>query len=87
MVNSTVTLEDRTLPGGRTWRSSVVVRVDRLRLYQVDLQAAVTVEGLDLAMGRVYLPAEAPAVVDQGRASTIIFPAEPKELLIGERTS
>jgi Domain of Unknown Function (DUF748) len=50
----------------------VSVRVDRLRLYPIDLQATVTIDGLDLALGRVYLPPDAPVVLDRGRASTSI---------------
>ena len=50
----------------------VSLRVERLRLYPIDLQATVTIEGVDLAMGRVYLPPDAPVMVDGGRASTSV---------------
>ena len=96
----TVTLEDRALPGGRTWTSEhiaiearnvstlhangtavassvtggapVSVTVKRLRLYPIDVDASVTVEGADLALARLYMPADAPVVLDRGRVSTSV---------------
>lgn len=50
----------------------VSVEVTRLRLYPIDLQASLSIQGLDLAMGRVYLPPDAPVVLDQGRVSTSV---------------
>jgi hypothetical protein len=50
-------------------------RIERLRLYPIDLDATVTVDGLDLAVGRVYLPADAPVVLDRGRASVSVYVA------------
>ncbi len=41
-----------------TGGAPVSVRITRLRLYPIDLEATLTIDGLDLAMGRVYLPAE-----------------------------
>ena len=55
-----------------TGGAPVSLRVERLRLYPIDLQATVTIEGVDLAMGRVYLPPDAPVMVDGGRASTSV---------------
>ena len=91
----TVLLEDRALPGGRTWKSEqinieardvstrhangtavassvtdgapVSVDVRRLRLYPIDFAAAVAIRGADLSAARVYMPADAPAVLDRGR--------------------
>ncbi len=100
LVGGTVTLEDRALPGGRTWTSEritiearnvstlhthgtavassvtggapVSVNVKRLRLYPIDLEASVAVEGADLALARLYLPADAPVVLDRGRVNTSV---------------
>src|SRR5262249_16868730 len=47
----------------------ISVKADRLRLDPVDLQASVTVDGLDLALARVYLPSNAPVMLDRGRVS------------------
>jgi len=47
----------------------VSVEVQRLRLYPIHLQATLTVEGLDVTLARVYLPPDAPVVLDRGRAS------------------
>jgi Domain of Unknown Function (DUF748) len=55
-----------------TGGAPVSVRVERLRLYPIDLQATVTIDGLDLALGRVYLPPDTPVVLDRGRASTSV---------------
>ena len=55
-----------------TGGAPVSVRVERLRLYPIDLRAEVTIEGLDLAMARVYLPPDAPLMVDGGRGSTSV---------------
>ena len=40
----------------RDRRRAGAVRLERLRLYPIDLEGTVTIDGLDLAMGRVYLP-------------------------------
>jgi Domain of Unknown Function (DUF748) len=100
VAGATLTLEDRALPGGRTWTSEriaidardistrhangtatassvtdgapVSVDVRRLRLYPIDLEATVTVEGVDLALARVYMPADAPAVLERGRVNTSV---------------
>src|SRR5262249_57143375 len=50
----------------------VSVRTDRLRLYPVDLEATVTIDGFDLAMGRVYLPAGTPVRIDEARGTTAL---------------
>jgi Domain of Unknown Function (DUF748) len=96
----TVTLEDRALPGSRTWKSEqisieardvstrhangtasassvtdgapVSVNVKRLRLYPIDFDATVAVQGADLALARVYMPADAPAVLDRGRVNMAV---------------
>jgi uncharacterized protein involved in outer membrane biogenesis len=58
-----------------TGGAPVSVRVERLRLYPIDLQAMVTVDAIDLALARIYLPANAPVTVDQGHASTTLHVA------------
>jgi uncharacterized protein involved in outer membrane biogenesis len=50
----------------------VTVDVKHLRLYPIHVQASVTVDGLDLTLAQVYLPADAPVVVDRGRATTSV---------------
>jgi Domain of Unknown Function (DUF748) len=55
-----------------TGGAPVSVEVQRLRLYPIHLQATVTIEGLDLALTRLYLPPNAPVVLDRGRASTSV---------------
>jgi hypothetical protein len=50
----------------------VSVEVKDLRLYPIHLQATVTVKGLDLALARLYLPPEAPVVLERGRATTSV---------------
>ena len=55
-----------------TGGAPVSVRVERLRLYPIDLLATVTIDGLDLALGRVYLPADTPVGLDRGRGSTSV---------------
>src|SRR5262245_24245098 len=95
VAGGTVTLEDRALPGSRTWRSEqisieardvstrhargtavassvtdgapVTVDVRRLRLYPIDFAATASVQGADVALARLYMPANAPAVLDRGR--------------------
>src|SRR5438093_5992868 len=48
------------------------VQIEQFRLYPIHLKATVTVKGLDLALARLYLPADAPVVLDRGRASSIL---------------
>lgn len=48
------------------------VEIEHLRLYPIQLQATMEVKGLDLALARLYLPPDAPVVVDRGRASTSV---------------
>jgi hypothetical protein len=50
----------------------VSLEMEHLRLYPIHLQATVTVEGLDLGLARLYLPPDAPVVLDRGRASTSV---------------
>src|SRR5262245_30752621 len=50
----------------------VSMEVTNLRLYPMHLQASVTIEGLDLALARVYFPPDAPVTIDRGRASTSV---------------
>ena len=49
-----------------------LVEIEQFRLYPIHLQATVTVKGLDLALARLYLPADAPIVLDQGRVSSTL---------------
>src|SRR5436309_9571723 len=49
-----------------------LVQIEQFRLYPIHLKATVTVKGLDLALARLYLPADAPVVLDRGRASSIL---------------
>jgi Domain of Unknown Function (DUF748) len=46
------------------------VEIERFRLYPIHLQATVTARGLDLALARLYLPSDAPVVLDRGRVSS-----------------
>src|SRR4029453_6731867 len=55
-----------------TGGAPVSIRMTRLRLYPIDLEAALTIDGLDLAMGRVYLPPSTPVRLDRGRGSTSV---------------
>ncbi len=48
------------------------VQIEHLRLYPIHLQATMDVKGLDLALARLYLPPDAPVVVDRGRVSTSV---------------
>jgi uncharacterized protein involved in outer membrane biogenesis len=52
--------------------AQVSIDVKRFRLYPIHLEATVITEGLDLALATVYLPPDAPVVVDRGRASTSV---------------
>src|SRR5262245_25825123 len=49
-----------------------LVRIEQFRLYPIHLQATVTVKGLDLALARLYLPPDAPVVLDRGRVSSTL---------------
>ncbi len=49
-----------------------LVQIEQFRLYPIHLEATVTVKGLDLALARLYLPADAPVVLDRGRVSSIL---------------
>lgn len=51
------------------------VEVRNLRLYPIHLQATVRLEGVDLTPVQVYLPPDAPVILDRGRASTSIMVA------------
>ncbi len=48
------------------------VQIEQFRLYPIHLKATVTVKGLDLALARLYLPADAPVVLDRGRVSSTL---------------
>jgi len=50
----------------------VSLQLEHLRLYPIHLEATVTVTGLDLALAQVYLPPNAPVVLDRGRVSTSV---------------
>jgi uncharacterized protein involved in outer membrane biogenesis len=47
-----------------------LVQIDQFRLYPIHLKATVIVKGLDLALARLYWPADAPVVLDRGRMSS-----------------
>jgi len=49
------------------------VEVEHFRLYPIHLKAKVVVTGLDLALARLYLPADAPVVLDRGRVSSTLM--------------
>ena len=49
-----------------------LVEIEQFRLYPIHLQATVTVKRLDLALARLYLPADAPVVLDRGRVSSTL---------------
>jgi hypothetical protein len=49
-----------------------LVQIDQFRLYPIHLRAMVTVKGLDLALARLYWPADAPVVLDRGRVSSTL---------------
>ena len=47
-------------------------RLERIRLNPVHLDAVLESTGLDLSLARLYLPPDAPAVLDRGRASASV---------------
>src|SRR5437867_9778922 len=49
-----------------------LVEIEQFRLYPIHLQATVTVKKLDLALARLYLPPDAPVVLDRGRVSSTL---------------
>ena len=49
-----------------------LVQITEFRLYPIHLKAAVTVKGLDLALARLYLPADAQVMLDRGRLSSTL---------------
>ncbi len=49
-----------------------LVQIEQFRLYPIHLKATVTVKGLDLALARLYLPSDAPVVLDRGRVSSTL---------------
>src|SRR5215831_20967963 len=49
-----------------------LVEIEQFRLYPIHLKAKVTVKGLDLALARIYLPPDAPVVLDRGRVSSVL---------------
>jgi uncharacterized protein involved in outer membrane biogenesis len=65
------------------------VSIEQFRLYPIHLKAVVTVTGLDLALARLYLPADGQIVLDRGRVSStleVVFDArdEVRAALTGE---
>src|SRR5262245_61863022 len=62
------TAEASSVTGG----SPISVKFEQFRLAPIHFDAAVTITGLDLSLARLYLPPDAPAVVDRGRASTAL---------------
>jgi Domain of Unknown Function (DUF748) len=65
----------RAVASSVTGGAPVSVRVERLRLYPIDLEATVTIDGLDLALGRVYFPPDSPVILGRGRASASLHVA------------
>src|SRR5215470_14694738 len=51
------------------------LEIEKFRLYPIHLEAVVRVTGLDLALARLYLPADAPVVLDRGRVSSTLHVA------------
>jgi len=49
------------------------VEIEQFRLYPIHLKAKAVVKGLDLALARLYLPADAPVVLDRGRVSSTLL--------------
>ena len=49
------------------------VEIEQFRLYPIHLKAKAVVKGLDLALARLYLPADAPVVLDRGRMSSTLL--------------
>src|SRR5437660_1963249 len=49
------------------------VEIEQFRLYPIHLNAKAVVKGLDLALARLYLPADAPVVLDRGRVSSTLL--------------
>src|SRR5438132_8399102 len=49
------------------------VEIEQFRLYTVDLTARAVVKGLELALARLSLPADAPVVLDRGRVSSTLL--------------
>src|SRR5215471_15612289 len=64
--------------GGTAVASSVLegapvsVRVDDLRLLPAHLRAVVTVQGADVGLARLYLPASAPVTIEGGRLAATV---------------
>jgi hypothetical protein len=52
--------------------SPVTLRMSAVRLYPIHFQAVVDARGIDLAVARLYLPADAPVVLERGRLDTTI---------------
>jgi len=48
------------------------VEIEQFRLYPIHLRAKVTMTGLDLALARLYLPPDAPVLLDRGRVSSML---------------
>lgn len=63
--------DDGTATGSSiTAGAPVSVTVTALRLYPIHLRAEVDVQGLDVSLVRLYVPASAPVTIERGRAST-----------------
>ncbi len=52
--------------------SPVSLAMERLRLYPVHFEAVIRARQVDLAVARLYLPADAPVVLDHGRLDTTV---------------
>jgi len=69
---STLSDEGSVVASSVTAGAPNLVRIEQFRLYPIHLKATVTVKGLDLALARLYLPSDAPVVVDRGRVSSTL---------------
>jgi uncharacterized protein DUF748 len=49
-----------------------LVQIEQFRLYPIHLKATVTVKGLDLSLARLYLPSDAPVLLERGRVSSTL---------------
>ena len=64
--------DGRVLGQSVTVGAPVTVEMRQVRLHPIHLEAVVTTSGLDLSLARLYLPRDAPMVVEEGRASSTL---------------
>jgi hypothetical protein len=62
------TLTARSVTAG----APVTLDVERIRFQPVHLEAVVATTGLDLSLGRLYLPPDAPVVLERGRGNSTL---------------